>query len=263
MGQYAGQPDFATNSVKAVTPSDIISSATFLDSSIIYIGDNLTVGSNLKVITSGVTGVQGTVTAATIINGGTGYTTNAGVTVTPASGLGTGCTVDVTAVAGLVTAVTIATAGSNYRNGDVLTITGDYITSNAISTQFDLGGGNYGFFGTTFEGAVVGVNYTATFGTVPAQTLIYNMVGVSSGGGQVLITDTSGNPQPGLTLDTNIPVLRSTNKDAQIRINVTDLLPVAGDAVTFKGLGTGGFLPVTVDYVLATGTTVAELIAAR
>lgn len=40
-------------------------------------------------------------------------------------------------------------------------------------------------------------------------------------------------------------------------------LPTAAQAVTFKGLGTGGFLPVTVDYVLATGTTVAELIAAK
>ena len=40
-------------------------------------------------------------------------------------------------------------------------------------------------------------------------------------------------------------------------------LPTAAQAITFKGLGAGGFLPVTVDYVLATGTTVAELIAAR
>jgi hypothetical protein len=40
-------------------------------------------------------------------------------------------------------------------------------------------------------------------------------------------------------------------------------LPTAAQGITFKGLGTGGFLPVTVDYVLATGTTVAELIAAK
>ncbi len=40
-------------------------------------------------------------------------------------------------------------------------------------------------------------------------------------------------------------------------------LPTAAQAVTFKGLQTGGFLPVTVDYVLATGTTVVELIAAK
>jgi len=40
-------------------------------------------------------------------------------------------------------------------------------------------------------------------------------------------------------------------------------LPTASEAVTFKGLQAGGFLPVTVDYVLDTGTTVAELIAAK
>lgn len=39
--------------------------------------------------------------------------------------------------------------------------------------------------------------------------------------------------------------------------------PTAAQGVTFTGLGTGGFLPVTVDYVLATGTTVAKLIAAK
>ena len=51
--------------------------------------------------------------------------------------------------------------------------------------------------------------------------------------------------------------------NAVFRIVATTGLPTAAQAVTFKGLGTGGFLPVTVDYVLATGTTVAELIAAR
>ena len=51
--------------------------------------------------------------------------------------------------------------------------------------------------------------------------------------------------------------------NAVFRIVAAPGLPTAAQAVTFKGLGTGGFLPVTVDYVLATGTTVAELIAAK
>ena len=51
--------------------------------------------------------------------------------------------------------------------------------------------------------------------------------------------------------------------NAVFRIVAVEGLPTAAQAVTFKGLGTGGFLPVTVDYVLATGTTVAELIAAK
>ena len=39
--------------------------------------------------------------------------------------------------------------------------------------------------------------------------------------------------------------------------------PTPSQSVTFAGLGTGGFLPVTVDYVLETGTTVTKLVAAR
>ncbi len=39
--------------------------------------------------------------------------------------------------------------------------------------------------------------------------------------------------------------------------------PTAAQAIQFFGLGTGGFLPVTVDYVLATGTTVGKLVAAK
>lgn len=179
MGQYAGQPDFGTIAA-VLTPSDTISNATNLNSACIYVGGPAPIA-NITCILSGVTGVQGTVTANTIINGGSGYATAAGVAVTPASGLGTGCTVNITADglrAGLITAVTIATLGSNYRDGDVLTIAG-------------------------------------------------------------------GNGQ------------------AQIRISVTDLLPDAGDAVTFAGYPSGSFLPVIVDYVLATGTTGVNMLAIK
>ena len=176
MGQYAGQPDFGTIAA-VLTPSDTISSATNLNSACIYIGGPAPIA-NITCILSGVTGIQGTVTANTIITGGTGYTTAAGIAVTPASGLGTGCTVTTTAVAGVITNVVIATAGSNYRDGDVLTITGG-------------------------------------------------------------------------------------NGDAQIRISVTDLLPTAGDAVTFTGYPAGSFLPVIVDYVLVTGTTGVNMLAIK
>ena len=176
MGQFQGQPDFGTIAA-VLTPSDTISSATNLNGASIYVGGPAPIA-NITCILSGVTGVQGTVTANTIINGGTGYTTAAGVAVTPASGLGTGCTVNITAVAGVITVVAIATLGSNYRDGDVLTIAGG-------------------------------------------------------------------------------------NGDAQIRINVTDLLPDAGDAVTFAGYPSGSFLPVIVDYVLATGTTGVNMLAIK
>ena len=39
--------------------------------------------------------------------------------------------------------------------------------------------------------------------------------------------------------------------------------PTAADAVTFKALPAGSFLPVIVDYVLLTGTTAADLVAVK
>jgi len=39
--------------------------------------------------------------------------------------------------------------------------------------------------------------------------------------------------------------------------------PTAAQAITFKGLQAGTFMPVIVDYVLATGTSVTELIGVK
>ncbi len=183
MGQFGNQPDFATNNVIAITPSDTISFANNLGGSLIYIGDNTTTGADMKVIVSGVTGGFGVETLATIPPNqgvGTGYTTNAGPLATTTSGSGTNCTVSITAVAGAITEVRITAAGSGYKAGDTVTVT--------------QGGGANGTFTVT--------------------------------------------------------ALKS-------------LPPTAADGVVFKGLQTGGFLPVTVDYVLATGTTVEQLVAAQ
>ena len=189
MGQFGNQPDFATNSIKEITTangfiSDTPSSASFLGGSIIYIGDNLTVGNNLKVIPAGSVGPS-VVTALSSPgyagSRGTGYgdeTGNADVVPLKEGSAASGLAVEYTSVNGQVVSVTITAVGTGYLNGDLVYI--------------DDGDGN------------------AVFRVVAA---------------------------PGL--------------------------PTADQAVTFKGLGTGGFLPVTVDYVLATGTTVAELIAAR
>ena len=185
MGQFGNQPDFATNSVKAVTPSDTIGSATFLDASIIYIGDNTTVGNNLKVIPAGVAGPFAISKFNSTNNGGQDYSPGANTFATTTTGSGTGLTVDVvvanTALSNVLT-IAVNTAGTGYENGDFIEVV---------------------------EGGQGGVN------------------------------------------------------QARYRVQVSAGLPTAAQAVTFKGLGTGGFLPVTVDYVLATGTTVAELIAAR
>jgi hypothetical protein len=182
MGQFGNQPDFATNDVKVITTangfiSDTPSFASFLNGAVIYVGDNVTTGTNLSIIPAGTVGVQGVVSSTSLISGGSGYTAGVGQATTSASGLGTGLTVTTTVVAGTITVATIVVAGTGYRQGDIMTVAG-------------------------------GLN-------------------------------------------------------GQFRINVTDSLPVLADGIVFKGLGTGGFLPVTVDYVLATGTTVSSLISAR
>jgi len=183
MGQFGNQPDFATNNVKAITPSDTISLANNLGGSLIYIGDNTTTGSNMNVIVAGTSGGFGVQTLATVPPNqavGTGYTTNAGPLATTTNGSGTNCTVSITAVAGAITDIKIIAAGVGYEAGDTVTVT--------------QGGGASGTFTVTALSA---------------------------------------------------------------------LPPTAANAVLFRGLQTGGFLPVTVDYVLATGTTVEQLIAAQ
>jgi hypothetical protein len=179
MGQFGNQPDFATNDIQEITPNDTITNQYFLNGAVIYIGDNTTTGTHMKVIPAGTVGPS-VVTALSSPgyagSGGTGYEdAGSGDFV---GGNGTNLQVDWTASNGAVTSVTIINPGTGYLNGDLVTL--DEADSNAV------------------------------FRVVAA---------------------------PGL--------------------------PTAAQAVTFKGLQAGGFLPVTVDYVLATGTTVAELIAAK
>jgi len=122
MGQYAGQPDFGTIAAN-LTPSDVISSATNLNQACIYIGGPAPIA-NITCILSGVTGIQGVVSDLNPRSLGTGYTVANGLAVTPSSGEGTGLTVNITAInaAGGITAIAIATAGSAYRQGDIITI---------------------------------------------------------------------------------------------------------------------------------------------
>tara|TARA_B110000908_G_C10187116_1_gene418531 strand:+ start:19 stop:564 length:546 start_codon:yes stop_codon:yes gene_type:complete len=181
MGQFGNQPDFATNDIKAIVPSDTISLATKLNSSVVYIGDNT--GDVIILIPAG--SVGSSVVSAFSSPGytgskGTGYTTAAAVATT--GGSGTGLTVDITVSSGSVQAVAVNVAGTGYLNGDLITITGG---------------------------------------------------------------------------DTN----------AVFRVEAIPGLPTEAQAVVFKGVQAGGFLPVIVDYVLATKgaatTTVDSLIAAK
>ena len=182
MGQFGNQPDFATSDIQVVTPSDTISSATKLNGAVIYIGDNATVGNELKVIPAGVVGPT-TVTALVSLgftgSGGTDYGDGVDIPADVLGGSGQDMQIQYTAVNGVVTEVTlIDDAGSGYLNGDIV-------------------------------------------------------------------------------------ILDQGDVNATFKVVTTVGLPTVDQAITFKGLGTGGFLPVTVDYVLAAGTTVAELIAAK
>jgi hypothetical protein len=94
MGQFGNQPDFATSSIQEITPSDTISAATKLNGAVIYIGDNSTVGNELKVIPAGV-----------VAPGGGFPTAAQGITF---KGLGTGGFLPVTVDYVLATGTTVA-----------------------------------------------------------------------------------------------------------------------------------------------------------
>jgi hypothetical protein len=187
MGQFGNQPDFATNSIQQLnTITNTINQSTFLDSSIIYIGDNTTAGDVLVVIpagTAGPTTVTALVSPGYAGHGGTGYGNGVNLQSDVSGGSGQDMQIEYTAVNGVVTEVTlIDDAGSNYLSGDIVTL--------------------------------IAGNGNATF-----------------------------------------------------RVIATIGPPTAAQSVAFHGLQAGGFLPVTVDYVLASNgtdtTSVQKLIAAK
>jgi hypothetical protein len=194
MGQFGNQPDFATNDIKEVAPDNNINQSKFLDSSIIYIGDNATVGTTgcMVVIPAGTVGPS-VVTALSSPgyagSRGTGYgdgESGASAYILGDDGtIADGLEVDFTSVNGQVVSVTVAAVGTGYSNGDLV-------------------------------------------------------------------------------------FLDEGDENAVFRVVAAPGLPTADQSIAFYGLQAGGFLPVTVDYVLATNavgtgntTDVSKLIAAR
>ena len=186
MGQFGNQPDFATNDIQVVTITNDINQDTFLNSSVIYIGDNTTAGDDMVIIPAGTVGpsvISGFSSPGYSGSRGTGYANNAAAVATT-GGSGAGLTVDITASSGAVQTVVVNAAGTGYLNGDLITIAG--VDANAV-----------------------------------------------------------------------------------FRIEAAPGPPTEAQSITFYGLQAGGFLPVTVDYVLASSatsastTTVRQLIAAR
>jgi len=87
---------------------------------------------------------------------------------------------------------------------------------NSLAPDFAFASGGVGEYIVYFPfnqapaGLVLNTNYTAAYGTTPAQTLVWRIIQVDfQGNPTVLITDTSGNPQAGLTIDTSAtPILQ-------------------------------------------------------
>lgn len=95
------------------------------------------------------------------------------------------------------------------------------ISSIIINFDQDNGSGNYHIFTppNAFSGLVLNTNYTASYGTTPAQTLIWRITSVGGSDFQVLITDTAGVPQAGLTIDTaGVPILSAQTIPAHLII---------------------------------------------
>tara|TARA_R110000764_G_scaffold110707_1_gene197413 strand:- start:158 stop:718 length:561 start_codon:yes stop_codon:yes gene_type:complete len=122
MGQFGNQPDFATNDVKEIVPTDTISSATNLNSSVVYIGDNT--GDVIILIPAGSVGpsvINSFSSPGFVGSGGSDYE-DARFNIDTIGGSGTGLTVNFTAVNGVVQTVAVNTAGTGYLNGDLITI---------------------------------------------------------------------------------------------------------------------------------------------
>lgn len=120
MGQYAGQPDFATRAVGPISPSATINQTTFLDSAAIYVGT----GGNLKVIIAGTVGpstITGFSSPGFVGSNGSQYTTGTYSVLGGSVGSG-GLTVDIVANAdGEITSIAVNNPGSGYKNGDLIT----------------------------------------------------------------------------------------------------------------------------------------------
>ena len=130
MGQYAGQPDFATRAV-GIGKSDNITPDKFLDGAAIYVGNS----GNLNVIMAGTVGKSEiTELESPGYSGstGSGYTAAAGIATDTNSAAGAGLTVDITVKDGAVATIAINAAGSGYLNGDLISVAQPGSDGNAL-----------------------------------------------------------------------------------------------------------------------------------
>ena len=250
---------------------------TNLNGSVIYVGG----AGNVRAILSGVEGVQNKVTALNLdttftganpfyagFAAGSGYVQGNAVATTdvttvpnsPAT-VPAGLTVDITAPVPFVNA---STPGTGYATGG-FTVTGG--SGSGLTGVIDTitGGGATGPIGT-FTITNGGINYTATDvltivdgagtgGSITLQTApngAVTAIAINAAGANYSVGDVITVAQAGSGLDCKF-CIRSVQSD----------LPVIGDAVTFTAVPIGEILPVSVDYIVATGTTATGLVACK
>tara|TARA_R100000988_G_C3982850_1_gene157975 strand:- start:765 stop:1286 length:522 start_codon:yes stop_codon:yes gene_type:complete len=123
--------------------------------------------------------------------------------------------------------------------------------------------------GVTRDGQVVETNITAggtgyTGGTGVATT-------GGSGSGLTVNTTVSTGAVTAIAINAagtgykvgDVITISGGGANATFTVDSVSNQPTSADAITFKGCQAGTFMPVVVDYVLATGTSVTELIRVK
>jgi len=124
----------------------------------------------------------GTLTAVSVVLGGSGYVESEPVTLT---GSGTGATGTVSVTAGAVTAVTVVAAGTNYISGETLSIisalSGTGATGTATTTTITSNSDILSSDVTINDdqlvpggGGILRLSFSFIFGTSPATVSIFN-----------------------------------------------------------------------------------------
>ena len=254
---------------------------TNLNSSVLYVGD----GGDVRCVLSGVIGVQGTVTALdsadpyganpsyNALSNGSGYFTANGLLTSVTSTVPkspakqpTGLTVNITVTvptsalvvgqggtgytAGNAFTSTVAPAGGTGIIGTIATISGGGGTGPAATLTITRSGSGYST-GDVITITSAGSNNAAKF----------TITGALNGAITTITPNVAGsNYSPG---DIITVIQAGASGATRAILTVQDLEPTIDDAVLFKGVQTGTILPVSVDYILNTGTTAGDIVAGK
>ena len=237
---------------------------TNLNSSVLYVG----VTGDINCILSGVVGVQGTVTALdatdpygsnpsyNALSNGSGYATANGLLTSVTSTVPkspakqpTGLTVDITVT--LPTA-TLSAAGTGYSAGAIDSVTGG--TGTGIEGTVAINAGVV----TAFTFTSGGIDYTVGDVITLVQAgsgdnATITLTSAPNGGITTIAVNAAGsNYSPG---DIITVIQAGASGGTRAILRVVDSAPTIDDAVVFKNVPMGTILPVSVDYLMSTGST--------